>query len=478
MSNSIQASGELLTASIEERTLTYRLLPFGEAGFTNQGKVIASKGSLKIPSDLNTLELNEEHQFQKQIGKFVRVDEFDTHIEATVRIVNTSAGNDALILAAEGLRTGISVEIAEPVIRDGKLLSGRLTGAGLVVRPAFSNARLTASDMGETNTPETETTMDNITPETNEVSTPVQAAPLYAASDSKTDLGKVTFDAFKRGGVPALNAALADQLTTDDAGKAFIKDQEVGDLWEARKTERKIVNAVGVKSLESLVVTGSKKARTFAVANWAGNKVELPTGKFTTSRENWIATRKAAAVDIAIELVEFGGAGVVSELYEQAMDSYIVQTEDELVDYLVTEATTVATATTALGAINKAAATLGAIGARMDVVVCSPDVLAELREINSADAPWWLAQQSSVNIGSGSANVGGVTIESNASLPANSVLVFDSRAVDYRESREIKLEAYNVAQGGLDIAFIKLRSQYVTDNGAVLLFTAVGNVAV
>lgn len=475
---SLQASGELLTASVEDRTLTYRLLPFGEAGSTNVGKVIASKGSVTFPSDISTLELNEEHNFQRQLGKFVRLQEFDTHIEATVRIVETSAGNDALVLASEGLRTGISVEIAEPVIRDGKLLAGRLTGAGLVVRPAFSNARLTASDMGEIIS-EKETPMET-TPSVEAaevVSAPVQAAPIFAADNSKTDLGTLTFEAYNRGGAPAINAALADQLTTDDAGKAFIKDQEVGELFDARKTERKLVNAIGVKPLTSLFVTGTKKARTFGVSDWAGNKVELPTGKFTTSRESWQASAKAVAVDIAAELIHFGGEGVISDLYEQAVDSYIEQTEAEMLDFISAGATTVSTALSAVEAIDRASETLGGMGARMDFVIVSPDVLAELRAIKTADAPWWLAAQSNVNLRDRSLSLGGVLLESNSALPANTIIVGDSRAVDYRESADIRFRALDLPKGGVDISFIKFNASKITDAGALLKFTAVGTVA-
>lgn len=474
MSNSIQATGELLTASVEDRTLTYKLLPFGEAGSTNVGKVIASRGSITIPSDINSLELNEEHQFQKQIGKFVRVEEFDTHIEATVRIVNTSAGNDALILAAEGLRTGISVEIAEPVIRNGKLLSGRLTGAGLVVRPAFSNARLTASDMGETqSTKETKMELNSENVEAIEASAPVQAAPLYAAASNKFDLGQATFEAHNSGTMNTLNAALADLKTTDDAGKAYIADQEVGELWTARQNQRPLINAIGVKPLNSLFVTGTKKQRTFAVANWAGNKVELPTGKFTTSRETWQAERKAVGVDIAAELIEFGGAGVIAELYAEATDSYIVQSEAELLTYLLAQATAVTTVTSAVAAIDKASETLGGIGANLDFIVVAPNVMALLRSVTSANAPWWLANQGSVDLSNRSISLGGVTLTSNASLAAGTILVGDKRAVDYRESRDIKFQALDLPRGGVDVSFIKLKAQKVTDAGALIKFTGV-----
>jgi hypothetical protein len=470
----IQAAGELLTASVEDRTLTYRLLPFGEAGSTNVGKVIASKGSVTIPSDLNTLELNEEHNFQKQIGKFVRVEETESGIEATVRIVNTSKGNDALVLAAEGLRTGISVEIAEPVVREGKLIAGRLTGAGLVVRPAFSNARLTASDMGETILPK-EPTMENVSEslEAAEAFSVVPAAPVLSAGESKTELGKLTFDAFNAGGATAINAALADLKTTNDAGKAYIADQEVGELWTARLAQRPFINSVGVKPLNSLIQTGTKKTRTFAVANWAGNKVELPTGVFSTTRETWTASAKAVAVDIAAELIEFGGEGVISELYQEAMDSYIVQTESELITYVLAQATAVTGITGAIAAVDKASETLAGIGANLSFIAVAPNVMAFLRSVTSANAPWWLASQGNVNLRDRSIDLGGVTLVSNPALAAGTILAGDSRAIDYRESKDIKFKALDVAKGGVDVSFIKFRSQYVTDRGSLLKFTGI-----
>lgn len=470
----IQASGELLTASVEDRTLTYKLLPFGEPGSTNVGKVIASKGSVTIPEDLNVLELNEEHNFQNQIGKFVRVEETDTHIEATVRIVNTSRGNDALVLASEGLRTGISVEIANPVIKGGNLLAGNLTGAGLVVRPAFANARLTASDMGET-TPEKEPTMENVseTLEATEDFSVVPSAPVLSAGSAKTDLGALTFEAFNAGGATAINAALADLKTTNDAGKAYIQDQEVGELWTARVAQRPLVNAVGVKPLTSLIQTGTKKTRTFAVADWAGNKVELPTGVFSTTRETWQAKAKAVAVDIAAELIEFGGEGVISELYAEAMDSYITQTESELLTYLGAQATAVTGVTSAIAAVDKASETLAGIGANLSFVAVAPNVMGFLRGITSANAPWWLAAQSNVDLRNRSIDLGGITLVSNPALAAGTILAGDSRAVDYREGKDIKFKALDVAHGGVDISFIKFRSQYVTDKGALLKFTGI-----
>lgn len=463
----IQAQGHLLTASEDDRTLTYRLLPFGEPGRTNVGTITVEAGAVTVPEDVSRLPINLEHEHRKPVGRFVSVSETDTGLEATVRLAATRDGDDALTLASEGLRTGISVELEAPVIRAGRLVSGTLTGAGLVVRPAFENALLTASDMGEEETTEQDSNMEN-----ENVTEAVQAAPLQAG-DTRIDLGKLTFEAASSGA--SVQAALADLVPADDAGQVYIKDQEIGELFEARKSERRFVEAVGVKPLTSLTVAGKRKDRTFKVADWAGSKAELPTGKFTTTQETWKASAKAVAVDIAMELIEFGDESVISDLYEQAVDSYVEQTETELVDYVITEATPLTATGGIVDTVNAAAAQLGAIGARMNIVVCAPDVYADLMSMKVNDAPWWLSGSSSMNIGGQSANVGGITITTSQELEAGQVLVADSRAIDYRESKDFRYRALDVAHGGVDVSLIKFKAAKVTDPGAVLLFSAVAD---
>lgn len=459
----IQAQGHLLTASEDDRTLTYRLLPFGEPGRTNVGTITVQAGAVTVPEDVTGLPINLEHEYRKPVGRFTSVTETEDGLEATIRVARTRDGDDALTLAAEGLRTGISVEIDSPVIKAGRLIAGTLTGAGLVVRPAFENALLTASDMGED-------TDKDLNMENENTTVVEQAAPLHAG-ETRVDLGKVTFEAASSGA--SVQAALADLVPADDPGKVYIKDQEIGELFEARKSERKFVEAVGVKPLTSLTVAGKRKDRTFAVKDWAGAKAELPTGKFTTSQETWKASAKAVAVDIAMELIEFGDESVISDLYEQAVDSYVEQTETELVDYVITEATPLTATGGIVDTVNAAAAQLGAIGARMDIVVCAPDVYADLMSMKVNDAPWWLSGSSSMNIGGQSANVGGITITTSQELEAGQVLVADSRAIDYRESKDFRYRALDVAHGGVDVSLIKFKAAKVTDPGSVLLFSAV-----
>ena len=144
----IRAQGSLLSASADDRTLTFRLLPYGEQGRTSSGRVTASKGRLTLP-DVSTLVGNMEHEGKRPVSRAVSLSESDDGLDLTVRVLATSSGNDLLIEAAEGVRTGVSVEIDNPIIRQGALIGGALTGYGHVTTPAFPSAQLVAADAGD-----------------------------------------------------------------------------------------------------------------------------------------------------------------------------------------------------------------------------------------------------------------------------------------------------------------------------------------
>lgn len=144
----LTAYGELLASSTEDRTLTYRLLPYGEEGRTNRGRVTAGPGSVDVPDDVSTLVANLDHDRNQPAALFESVDEDAGGLIATVRALNTTRGDDLLAEAAAGVRRGISVELGRVHIRAGRLVSSVLRGAGALIRPAFPSAQLLAGDVG------------------------------------------------------------------------------------------------------------------------------------------------------------------------------------------------------------------------------------------------------------------------------------------------------------------------------------------
>jgi hypothetical protein len=149
MTEPIRMYGDLLAAN-DDGSLSFKLLPFGEPGSTNKGKLtVKGPGIVKLPADPSTVHANFEHEFRRPLGKATVLEERADGVYATFMPADTTAGRDWREEARAGLRKGISVELGSPVIRNGDLLAGDLTGAGAVVKPAYASAQLvTAADAG------------------------------------------------------------------------------------------------------------------------------------------------------------------------------------------------------------------------------------------------------------------------------------------------------------------------------------------
>jgi phage head maturation protease len=135
----------ITAADSESRTITGRIVAFEEAANASTGKVVFAKGSIQPKNVL----LNLEHDRTRRIAKPLSISLSDDQmsINATFKVANTTAGNDALVEASEGLRDGFSIELAvDDYIneKDGtmRVLAGELTGVALVSEPAVRSARV------------------------------------------------------------------------------------------------------------------------------------------------------------------------------------------------------------------------------------------------------------------------------------------------------------------------------------------------
>jgi len=134
----------ITAADSESRTITGRIVAFEEAANASTGKVVFAKGSIE-PKNVF---LNLEHDRTRRIGKTMEMSlDGDGAINATFKIANTTAGNDALVEAMDGLRDGFSIELAvdDYVQEKGgvmRVLAGELTGVALVSEPAVRSARV------------------------------------------------------------------------------------------------------------------------------------------------------------------------------------------------------------------------------------------------------------------------------------------------------------------------------------------------
>jgi HK97 family phage prohead protease len=125
-----------------KRTITGTIVTWNEQGNTSVGPTVFSADSI----EMKPVKLLLEHDRTRPIGKMVAHNLTSSGIEATFKIANTMAGEDALVEATEGLRDGFSVgaQINEWTNVKGvmQITSATLDEVSLVTDPAIDSARV------------------------------------------------------------------------------------------------------------------------------------------------------------------------------------------------------------------------------------------------------------------------------------------------------------------------------------------------
>jgi|LauGreDrversion4_2_1035121.scaffolds.fasta_scaffold23971_5 HK97 family phage prohead protease len=191
MENQVITFSSGLIANVEERLISGKIVPAGtgEVGNTSAGKVVFEKGAIALPEDPKTVKLLNQHDTRQPLGKATQFTEQEDGIYASFKVSRSNRGSEALILAEEGLQSGLSVGVE--VIKSkqkGNVMfvsAARLLEVSLVTEPAFKSAQVIdvaaeeTPEVVEENTTESETAVEN-TPET--VAAPaVEAAAVEAA---------------------------------------------------------------------------------------------------------------------------------------------------------------------------------------------------------------------------------------------------------------------------------------------------------
>ena len=232
-----------LTADSASRTISGKIVPLNvEAGSTNYGKVIFESGSIEIP-EAKSIKLLSQHDTKKPLGRAVSFSESENSIDAVFSISRSQRGTEALILAEEGLQSGLSIgaEVLKSKIKDGVtyVSAARLVEVSLVTEPAFKSAQVTdiaaeeaekvEEAVTETQPKESETVVEETTAV--EATPSVEAAAVEAARPTVTAMAytkpRIEITAAKYA-ENTIRAALGDESarqyllaadnTTDNAG--------------------------------------------------------------------------------------------------------------------------------------------------------------------------------------------------------------------------------------------------------------------
>lgn len=133
------------SADLDKRTISGTLVPFGEIGQTNLGPVEIAKGALEIPAKVVLLV---SHDDDRPIGMLAAHTITDAGITGSFKVAGTGRGDEALLEAAEGIRSGLSVGVeidefsTDPDTGVMTITAGVVRETSLVTFPAFKSARV------------------------------------------------------------------------------------------------------------------------------------------------------------------------------------------------------------------------------------------------------------------------------------------------------------------------------------------------
>ena len=488
----------ITAADSESRTITGRIVAFEEAANASTGKVVFAKGSIQ-PKDVL---LNLEHDRTRRIAKplSIALSDDQMSINATFKVANTTAGNDALIEASEGLRDGFSIELAvDDYIneKDGtmRVLAGELTGVALVSEPAVRSARVSevAATEGEedsestpdpeetptTEGDEVENTVTNAdTVETVEAAQSVTAsAKSVAYSSPRIELTAAKYLENKimaaMGDENARQYVLAADNTTDNAG--LVPTRQLAEVINGLSTTvRPSIDAISRGVLPDAGMTFEIPKITVAPA--VGTVAE--DAGFTETDQNSafvsVDVKKFAGQQkFSVELLQRTSPLFFNELLSNMVAAMAKQqdtyTNSVLVSGATADATTITTYPTAaelLGFISRGAAsvygaTAGLANPFARNILMNTSQWANAMSLNDSGRPIYNASQP-MNAGgvvtptSLRGNIAGLDLFVTANTAAttdtdDSILVINPDAYTWYESPSYQLRAESTADGSITV---------------------------
>jgi len=268
-----------LKADAAARTISGKIVPYdGEVGMTSAGAVVFERGAINIAESSN-VKLLLEHDPKQPIGRAQFFNETEDGIYASFKISKSSRGTDALIEAAEELRTGLSVGVmvnaAKP--KNGVLYvsSAELLEVSLVQAAAFKSAAVTdiAASEDEVAEPTQPTESETVVEET----TAVEATPTVEAAAVEAARPAVTAMAYSKPRIELTAAKYAEQSI-----RAALGDEDARQYLVAADSTVNNPGLVPTRQLSEIInplgttIRPSIEAITRGVLPDAGMTFEIP----------------------------------------------------------------------------------------------------------------------------------------------------------------------------------------------------------
>lgn len=476
---------DILSADVESRVISGRIVPFNEVGTPNIGRTMFLEDSIQIP-DVQAIKLNLEHDRTKPVGRATNIESKKDGIYADFKIANTTAGSDALVEAAEGLRPAFSIEAVgqEAEVIDGVTVFSRaeLVGVALVTNPAFSSAEITkvaASEAEETpvsevTTIEEETVSENTAPveaaETVEASAPAVGVAFTAPRSPIVDAGSYLEHSIKAsiGDEDSRQyVKAADDSTATNTGLTL--PGHMAQFITSNFAGRPAIDAISREALPAsgLSFTIPRLGTKPTVAETAEEGAPSETG-MTSDYISVDIKKYAGKNEVSWELLDRSNPAFFAELVRQMNFAYAKATDSAVLAALIASGTaSTGVAATAAGLqsfiATESAAAFKATGEYASNLIASPDVWGSIMGFaDSTGRPLYFANNPSNNPGqvSGNTVVGNVLDKalyvdpfvSASGFVDDSAFLVAPNAVTWYESPTTQLQVQVLGSGQVQVA--------------------------
>jgi HK97 family phage prohead protease len=484
-----------LTADSASRTVSGKIVPLNvEAGSTNMGKVIFASGSIAI-EDPKSIKLLSQHDNKKPLGRMVSFSESDNSIDAVFSVSRSQRGTEALILAEEGLQSGLSIgaEVLKSKIKDGVtyVSAARLVEVSLVTEPAFKSAQVTDIAAEESAVEEETLPTESETATVEETTSAVEATPVEAqAVEAARPTVSAAYFTKPRIEVTAakyaentIRAALGDEDarqylraaddTTDNAG--LVPTRQLSEIINPLSTTiRPSIDAISRGVLPDAGMTFEIPKITAAptVADTAEGAAFSDTDQ-TAAFLSVSVKKYAGQQTFSVELLDRTSPAFFDELVRNMAAAYAKATNAAVNAALIAGATADATTTVtyptasellgivARGSASVYGATAGLPNPFARNMVVSTGQWSNIMSLNDAGRPIYTASQP-MNAGgvvtptSLTGNVAGLNLyvdPTNAGDGDGTILVVNPDSYTWYESPTYRLRAESTAAGQVTIGY-------------------------
>ena len=506
----IEASS--IECSEERREISGKIVPMGtgEIGHTNLGAYTFAANSIEI-ADPSKIKLLSQHDLKKPIGRMTAAETREDGIYATFKLSRSSGGNDALIMAQEGLVTGLSIGaeiIASQPSKDGYTVvsQAKLKEVSLVTVPAFASSEILEIAAEEiipaVETP-TETESETVVEDTTVEATPVEAAAVEAARPTVTamayttprinlnvtagEYAKAQLNA-SRGDADARELVAALQVATVAENTGMVPPTYLKDVIGIIDSSRPFIDSI---ERAALPAAGMKiftpKLGTQAAVDLTAEGAEFASADTTVTFQEDLVVKFAGAGKLDLELVDRSDPSFL-DLYLRELAASYAQKTDQYAAKIAADGSADSTSTTIYKALAKSIADsfgvmrqtpnnllVATSGGNDDV-----DFAGLLGAVDTTGRPLYAAAASQnanglITQGSTNGTVAGLNlvVDPNYTGGTSNIkvgLVYPSMAMRFHESGTLQIRANVVANGQLEIGiygYVAVVNRYPTAFRAV-----------